>query len=107
MRRYETGTVIKIKTKPFYIKYAGMVTLDKKALYQWESDKAILIRENVQTEERPMYCNTSMWIPKSKIISLEKVPINKNILTREEYESIKSYPISYEDYVKYAEELVK
>jgi len=67
MRKYETGTKIHIKTELFYIKYAGMVKLDKTALYQWESDKAVLIRENIQTEEEPMFSTNSMWIQKSKI----------------------------------------
>ena len=73
MRRYETGTKIHIKTKPFYIKYCGQYSLDKSALYQWESDKAVLIRENIQTEEDPMFSTSSMWISKSKIISLEAI----------------------------------
>ena len=71
MRRYETGTKIHIETEPFYIKYAGMVKLNKTALYQWESDKAVLIRENIQSEEEPMFSTNSMWIPKLKIKKIE------------------------------------
>ena len=73
MKRYKTGTKIHIKTESFYVKYAGMVKLDKTALYQWESDKAVLIRENIQTEEEPMFSTNSMWIPKSKIKKIEMV----------------------------------
>jgi len=69
MRRYETGTQVHIKTKPIFIKYVGKVSYDQDALYQWESEKGVLLR----IWNGNNFSKTSRWIPKSKIIKMELI----------------------------------
>ena len=58
---------IHIKTKPFYRRNCGMISINNDVLLRQETDKAILIRERIQTDKE-MYSTTSIWISKSKII---------------------------------------
>ena len=72
MRKYPTLTKIYIETKPFFKRGNGMISVNNFALYMWESDKAVFIREKIQ-KDKEMYSTFSMWIPKSKIIKIEVV----------------------------------
>ena len=58
---------IHIKTKPFYRKYNGMISIDNDALLVQETDKAILIREKIQIDEED-YSKTPIWISKSILL---------------------------------------
>lgn len=65
-----------IRTEPIYFKYVGKVALKNKFKITAETEKAILVREKIQTDKE-MYSTNPYWIPKSKLISLTKLKIEE------------------------------
>jgi len=63
----------KIKTKSFYKKYDGNISINNKVKVIAETEKAILIRERNCSTEKYGYSTSPMWISKSKIINLEVI----------------------------------
>ena len=61
-----------VETKSIYIKYVGKVEIKNKFKIIAETEKAVLGREKIQYDKE-MYSVNPYWIPKSKIIKIERV----------------------------------
>ena len=61
-----------IETEVLYKKYVGQFNIENKCKIIAETEKAVLIREKIQTDKE-MYSVNLFWVPKSKIISLKRL----------------------------------
>ena len=59
-----------IETKPFYMKYCGMISVKNKGIITAETEKAILFREKIQIDKEE-YSTNPYWISKSLIVKRE------------------------------------
>ena len=62
-------------TKPFYVKYAGKVSIDNDVKILQETEKAILISERISKEDT-MFSKTTQWIAKSMILKREEISLD-------------------------------
>lgn len=70
-----------IKTKSFLYKkgsWEEWITMDNDIIVRAETEKAVLVIEKILKDEE-MYSRDAFWIPKSRIISIEKC---SNILSK-------------------------
>ena len=72
-----------IKTKPFYVKFCGMFVYEGDVLVNQETEKAICVILRILPDNQicnnfgsprkmSSFSNSSMWIPKSKLIKYKK-----------------------------------